>query len=40
MPACAHYELPFVEHIVADQIIEKLDDRLLEFRSLLIELFN
>src|SRR5438552_16463974 len=35
-----HDELPCVEHIVADQIVEKLDDRLLEFRSLLIELFN
>src|SRR4029077_18514646 len=35
-----HDELPFVEHIVADQIVEKLDDRPLEFRSLAIELIN
>jgi hypothetical protein len=40
MPACATTSFPFVEHIVADQIVKKLDDRLLEFRILLIELFN
>jgi hypothetical protein len=40
MPACANQKLPVVEHVVANQVVEKLDDRLLEHRAFFVQLLN
>jgi hypothetical protein len=40
MPACATTSFPVVEHVVADQVVEKLDDTLLELGAFFVELLN
>jgi hypothetical protein len=36
---CDH-KLPVVEYVVANQVVEKLDDRLLELRAFFVQLLN
>jgi hypothetical protein len=40
MPAWANHKLPVVEHVVADQVVEKLDDRLPELGAFFVQLLN